>query len=134
MDWVWPFSLAYPQEQIAIINDICVIHPKKELQPGTKLTIYQAHNPHGELVAVLAKYGYEAEVRSSPVFSPREADVAIQKQCITAAMPEGILNLLFLTALKDTLLSKQAKQQLSPLKQVVSWYTLVEVEAGHVSQ
>ena len=62
LDWVWPFSLAYPQEQIAIINDICVIHPKKELQPGTKLTIYQEHNPHAELVAVLAKFGYDAEV------------------------------------------------------------------------
>jgi len=39
-----------------------VIHPKKELQPGTKLTIYKEHNPHAELVAVLAKFGYESEV------------------------------------------------------------------------
>lgn len=62
LDWVWPFSLAYPQEEIAIINDVCVIHPKRELQPGSKLTIYQEHNPHAELVAVLAKFGYEAEV------------------------------------------------------------------------
>jgi len=62
LDWVWPFILGYPQEKIAIINDICVIHPKKELQPGTKLTIYKEHNPHAELVAVLAKFGYESEV------------------------------------------------------------------------
>lgn len=62
MDWVWPFILGYPQEKIAIINEVCVIHPKKELQPGTKLTIYKEHNPHAELVAVLAKFGYESEV------------------------------------------------------------------------
>lgn len=62
LDWVWPFILGYPQEKIAIINDVCVIHPKKELQPGTKLTIYKEHNPHAELVAVLAKFGYESEV------------------------------------------------------------------------
>lgn len=62
LDWVWPFILGYPQEKIAIINDVCVIHPKKELQPGTKLTIYKEHNPHAELVAVLAKFGYESEI------------------------------------------------------------------------
>lgn len=62
LDWVWPFILGYPQDKIAIINDICVIHPKKELQPGTKLTIYKEHNPHAELVAVLAKFGYESEI------------------------------------------------------------------------
>ena len=62
LDWVWPFLLGYPQEKIAIINDICVVHPKKELQPGSKLTIYKEHNPHAEHVAVLAKFGYESEV------------------------------------------------------------------------
>ena len=62
LDWVWPFLLGYPQEKIAIINDICVVHPKKELQPGSKLTIYKEHNPHAEHVAVLAKFGYEGEV------------------------------------------------------------------------
>ena len=59
---MWPFLLEYPQEKIAIINDICVVHPKKELQPGSKLTIYKEHNPHAEHVAVLAKFGYEGEV------------------------------------------------------------------------
>ena len=83
LDWVWPFSLAYPQEQIAIINDICVIHPKKELQPGTKLTIYQEHNPHAELVAVLAKFGYEAEVCTSLILCPML--VAVHACCCTTA-------------------------------------------------
>ncbi|KAL3156378.1 hypothetical protein ABBQ38_000692 [Trebouxia sp. C0009 RCD-2024] len=62
LDWVWPFVMGYPQEKIAIINDVCVVHPKKELQPGSKLTIYKEHNPHAEHVAVLAKFGYEAEI------------------------------------------------------------------------
>ena len=69
LDWVWPFLLGYPQEKIAIINDICVVHPKKELQPGSKLTIYKEHNPHAEHVAVLAKFGYESEVSAlQPIY------------------------------------------------------------------
>lgn len=73
LDWVWPFILGYPQEKIAIINDVCVIHPKKELQPGTKLTIYKEHNPHAELVAVLAKFGYESEVSRCAVSAHQQS-------------------------------------------------------------
>ncbi|KAL0046279.1 hypothetical protein WJX82_007868 [Trebouxia sp. C0006] len=66
LDWVWPFLLGYPQDKIAVIDDVCVIHPKKTLQREGKTSMYDT-NPHflgwqtEEEKIQFEKYGYAAK-------------------------------------------------------------------------
>ena len=66
LDWVWPFLLGYPQDKIAVIDDVCVIHPKKMLQREGKTSMYDT-NPHflgwqtEEEKIQFEKYGYAAK-------------------------------------------------------------------------
>ncbi len=63
LDWVWPFLLGYPQDKIAAIDDVCVIHPKKSLQREGKTSMYDT-NPYflgwqtEEEKIQFEKYGY----------------------------------------------------------------------------
>eukprot|EP00891_Asterochloris_glomerata_P006950 jgi/Astpho2/6950/Aster-01812 len=40
LDWVWPFKLGFPQDRIAIIDEVCVIHPTKATQSLGKASMY----------------------------------------------------------------------------------------------
>lgn len=43
LDWVWPFLLGYPQEKIAYIDEVCIIHPRKSLQREGKASMYDTN-------------------------------------------------------------------------------------------
>lgn len=63
LDWLWPFLLGYPSQQVAFIDDICVIHPRKELQDPRKVSMYsRMQRPYGE--------EYEQFDRSEPAVIP----------------------------------------------------------------
>ena len=34
---MWPFLLKYPRNKVAIIDDVCMIHPRRHKEPGTSL-------------------------------------------------------------------------------------------------
>ena len=85
LDWVWPYLLGYPQEKIAIIKAVCVVHPRRDLQPERKVTMYRSHNPRAEEGPVLAKFGYNPEVNQSRAAG---ADNAVKGLC-EFAHPRG---------------------------------------------
>lgn len=58
LDFVWPFLLKYPRNRIAVIDDVCMIHPagKKKTQ-----SIYDSDAPYNQRVEQSrreALYGY----------------------------------------------------------------------------
>ncbi|DBB15097.1 TPA: hypothetical protein ACH3X3_004108 [Trebouxia sp. C0006] len=62
LDWLWPFLLGCPSEKIAIIDEVCVIHPKAQLQPPTKASMYaKGHSPGAEECGQYARFGYDAD-------------------------------------------------------------------------
>lgn len=63
LDWLWPFLLGYPARQVAFIDDVCVIHPQKELQDPRKVSMYSVmQRPYGE--------EYEQYARSVSIIMP----------------------------------------------------------------
>ncbi|KAA6420076.1 MAG: hypothetical protein FRX49_09925, partial [Trebouxia sp. A1-2] len=62
LDWLWPFLLGYPSQKVAIIDEVCVIHPKAQLQPPTKASMYaKGHSPGTEEFGQYARFGYDAD-------------------------------------------------------------------------
>lgn len=67
LDWIWPFLLGYPQERIAVIDEVCVIHPRKVLQQRGKVSMYEVKPTFkgwelAEEKDQFAKFGYSAKV------------------------------------------------------------------------
>ncbi|KAL3156462.1 hypothetical protein ABBQ38_000767 [Trebouxia sp. C0009 RCD-2024] len=65
LDWIWPYLLGYPQDRIAIIDEICVIHPHQSLQRQGKTSMYDV-NPSlswqmKEEQQQFKKFGYAAK-------------------------------------------------------------------------
>ena len=62
--------LGYPQERVAVIDEVCVIHPRKLLQPMGKVSMYDV-NPTfkgwqtEEEKEQFGKFGYAAKVSAS---------------------------------------------------------------------
>lgn len=57
LDWVWPFLLGFPPDKVAFLDDVCVVHPKKELQDPWKVSMYSVlKRPHGEEYEQYARY------------------------------------------------------------------------------
>ncbi|KAL3132160.1 hypothetical protein ABBQ32_008768 [Trebouxia sp. C0010 RCD-2024] len=65
LDWIWPFLLKYSDNKIAVIDEVCVIHPRQSLQELGKMSMYDT-NPllQGwelqEEKAQFRKFGYSA--------------------------------------------------------------------------
>ena len=93
LDWIWPFLLGYPQDRIAVIDEVCVIHPHKPLQERGKVSMYDV-NPTfkgwelEEEKDQFAKFGYSAKVTCS-LQTAGHGDccymtVSIDQQCCSA--------------------------------------------------
>ncbi|KAL3156458.1 hypothetical protein ABBQ38_000763 [Trebouxia sp. C0009 RCD-2024] len=65
LDWIWPFLLKYADNKIAVIDEVCVIHPRQSLQELGKMSMYDT-NPSlkgwelQEEKAQFRKFGYSA--------------------------------------------------------------------------
>ena len=65
LDWVWPFKLGFPQNRIAIIDDVCVIHPTKATQSLGKASMYDTMTmlARTEEKSAFKRYHYTGRVR-----------------------------------------------------------------------
>jgi hypothetical protein len=64
LDWVWPYLLRYPRDSIAVIDEICMVHPHTV---GTK-------SGEGSVYDVWAPYDAEEEEKRRRVeyhYNPR---------------------------------------------------------------
>ncbi|KAL3132101.1 hypothetical protein ABBQ32_008710 [Trebouxia sp. C0010 RCD-2024] len=63
LDWIWPFLLKYADNKIAVIDEVCIIHPRQSLQQLGKMSMYDT-NPSlkgwelQEEKVQFRKYGY----------------------------------------------------------------------------
>lgn len=39
LQWLWPFMLAYEPGRTAILDDICIVHPRDELQQALEVAL-----------------------------------------------------------------------------------------------
>jgi hypothetical protein len=64
LDWVWPFLMGFPQDRIAIIDEVCVIHPQKESQPIGKASMYDTMSmqPKAEEASAYKRWHYTSQV------------------------------------------------------------------------
>lgn len=62
LDYVWPYLLGYPHDGIAVIDDVCALHPAS--QPGKQSTYALKHpaglEPWDEYLATIAAWGLNA--------------------------------------------------------------------------
>lgn len=65
LDWVWPFKLGFPQDRIAIIDEVCVIHPTKATQSLGKASMYDTMTmlARTEEKSAFKRYHYTGRVR-----------------------------------------------------------------------
>ena len=66
LDWIWPYLLGYPQDRIAVIDEVCVIHPRHLLQRRGKVSMYDINPAFSwqteEEGQQFDKFGYAAKV------------------------------------------------------------------------
>lgn len=61
LDSLWPFLLKYPRDRLAIIDDVCMIHPNRVKEPGTNVYDAAAGGIQGgwrEEFALYKQWGY----------------------------------------------------------------------------
>lgn len=64
LDSLWPFLLKYPRDRLAIIDDVCMIHPNRIKEPGTNVYDAAAGGIQGgwrEEFALYAQWGFSDE-------------------------------------------------------------------------
>ena len=64
LDWVWPLLMGFPQDRVAIIDEVCVIHPRKESQPIGKASMYDTMSipPKEEEASAYKRWHYTSQV------------------------------------------------------------------------
>ena len=75
LDWLWPFLLGYPPKQVAFIDEVCVIHPKKTLQDPDKVSMYSIlKRPHGEEYEQYSRYVFASPTGPPRLFNSRSLE------------------------------------------------------------
>ncbi|KDD75400.1 hypothetical protein H632_c702p0, partial [Helicosporidium sp. ATCC 50920] len=89
LDYVWPFLLNYPRDKVAVIDEVCMYHPKMQSE---KQSIYRQRNPWGlnageEMRVTNTAFGFNQSAIASFKLPAWPSGVVFQK---IKAQPRGL--------------------------------------------
>ncbi|RMZ54552.1 hypothetical protein APUTEX25_002127 [Auxenochlorella protothecoides] len=75
LDWLWPALLSYPPDKVAVIDEVCVYHPKTDRKNSALYKLEAPMTAREEANLHITEWGWSPEGRAVRGFSSYSCDV-----------------------------------------------------------
>ncbi|KAL6776593.1 hypothetical protein ACKKBG_A21770 [Auxenochlorella protothecoides x Auxenochlorella symbiontica] len=75
LDWLWPALLSYPPDKVAVIDEVCVYHPKTDRKNSALYKLEAPMTAREEANLHIKEWGWSPEGRAVRGFSSYSCDV-----------------------------------------------------------